>query len=240
MSLFLTTPVFAETIILKSGKTVEGKIIEKTDKYIKMDMEGVAITYFIIEIEKIGGEQLTSPQSSNIQETKSMQADIQSNIAQNITNSNPIQYRDIPEEANNYDKELLGYGIRFIPPPGWQKLKLVDRPEGIFFHSLDKNAVISLTFGIPASTASYNISMYLFRVNKKPTSEKKIEFLNAPCYVFINLEKNKKGMMIKHLTYHLFKNGKYFHIFYSADEKWFNNYLSEFEESLATYSLIEE
>lgn len=40
----------AETIILKSGKTVEGKIVEKTDKYIKIDFYGVPLTYFLDEI----------------------------------------------------------------------------------------------------------------------------------------------------------------------------------------------
>jgi len=45
--------VFAETITLKSGKTVEGKLIEKTDKYVKIDFLGVPITYFTDEIEKV-------------------------------------------------------------------------------------------------------------------------------------------------------------------------------------------
>lgn len=43
----------AETIVLKSGKTVEGKILEKTDKYIKIDFEGVSLTYSIDEVERI-------------------------------------------------------------------------------------------------------------------------------------------------------------------------------------------
>ena len=47
--------VFAETIILKSGKTVEGKLVEKTDKYIKIDFQGVPITYFFDDVESING-----------------------------------------------------------------------------------------------------------------------------------------------------------------------------------------
>jgi hypothetical protein len=52
--------VFAETIITKSGKTIEGKLIEKTDKYIKIDFQGVPITYFLDEIESIDGVKQSS------------------------------------------------------------------------------------------------------------------------------------------------------------------------------------
>ncbi|MCX5705440.1 MAG: hypothetical protein NTZ92_05235 [Candidatus Omnitrophica bacterium] len=47
------TALFADTVVLKSGKTVEGKIIEKTNKYVKIDFQGVELTYFVDEIEKI-------------------------------------------------------------------------------------------------------------------------------------------------------------------------------------------
>lgn len=49
---------FAETIYLKSGKIVEGKLIEKTDDYIKIDFQGVSLTYFLDEIEAIDGLKL--------------------------------------------------------------------------------------------------------------------------------------------------------------------------------------
>lgn len=44
---------YAATIYLKSGKEVEGKITEKTDKYIKMDFYGVELIYFLDEINRI-------------------------------------------------------------------------------------------------------------------------------------------------------------------------------------------
>lgn len=47
----------AETIYLKSGKKVEGKIIERTNSYIKVDFMGAPITYFTNEIDKIEGSQ---------------------------------------------------------------------------------------------------------------------------------------------------------------------------------------
>jgi Flp pilus assembly protein TadD len=53
----IATPfVFAETIILKSGRSFEGKIIEKTDSYIKIDSHGEAFTYNMDEVERIEEE----------------------------------------------------------------------------------------------------------------------------------------------------------------------------------------
>lgn len=50
---FAAMPVFAETVVLKSGRTVEGKILEKTDKYVKIDFEGIALTFYLDEINTI-------------------------------------------------------------------------------------------------------------------------------------------------------------------------------------------
>lgn len=46
---------FAETIVLKSGKTVEGKIIERTDQYVKIEFQGIGLTYFLEDVESIDG-----------------------------------------------------------------------------------------------------------------------------------------------------------------------------------------
>lgn len=53
-SLIITFSVsYAEVIILKSGKQIEEKIIERTKDYIKIDIGGVLITYWTDEIESI-------------------------------------------------------------------------------------------------------------------------------------------------------------------------------------------
>ena len=44
---------YADTLILKSGQKIEGKIIEKTNDYVKIDFQGVTITYFNDEIKDI-------------------------------------------------------------------------------------------------------------------------------------------------------------------------------------------
>jgi len=47
---------YAATVVLKSGKTVEGKIIKKTDEYIKLDIQGVSTVYYFNEVENIDGK----------------------------------------------------------------------------------------------------------------------------------------------------------------------------------------
>lgn len=55
---------YAETIALKSGKVVEGKITAKTDKYVKMDFHGVELTFYLEEIKEIKGGVETISQAS--------------------------------------------------------------------------------------------------------------------------------------------------------------------------------
>lgn len=58
MILFLMpSSVFASEIVLKSGQKIEGKIIEQTDKYVKIDPGvGVDVTYYKDEIATISQE----------------------------------------------------------------------------------------------------------------------------------------------------------------------------------------
>jgi len=65
--LLISSFCFAETIVLKSGKTVEGKILEKTDRYVKIDFEGIPITYFMDQIDKIEGD---NPLAGNVKKKK--------------------------------------------------------------------------------------------------------------------------------------------------------------------------
>jgi len=59
--IFLAAPAgWTEVLLLKSGKKVEAKIVERTDTCVKVDLEGVPLTYFSDEIESIDGQALRS------------------------------------------------------------------------------------------------------------------------------------------------------------------------------------
>lgn len=60
---------FAETLKLKNGRTVEGKIIEKTDEYVLFEVSGVAIKYYADEIENTAEIGLTMPQDDSAGKT---------------------------------------------------------------------------------------------------------------------------------------------------------------------------
>ncbi len=57
--------VSAETIILKSGERIEGKIIEKTDQYVRIEIiKGVPVTYWFDEVERVEEEAPPPPQGA--------------------------------------------------------------------------------------------------------------------------------------------------------------------------------
>lgn len=70
--------VFAETIILKSGKKVDAQIIERTDKNIKVNLGGVTLTYYFDEIESIDGI-AQGKEEKEIQLSSTATADLSSN-----------------------------------------------------------------------------------------------------------------------------------------------------------------
>ncbi len=51
--ILITSLASAETIKLKTGSLIEGKLVEKTDEYIKLDVSGVTVTFYNDEIENV-------------------------------------------------------------------------------------------------------------------------------------------------------------------------------------------
>lgn len=64
---FLAPSVFADTIRLKSGQEFEAKILERTDKSIKVDFNGAQLTYFLDEVEKINNEPVLTVISASVE-----------------------------------------------------------------------------------------------------------------------------------------------------------------------------
>ncbi len=55
----ITVNAFADTITLKSGKQIEGKILERNDELVRIGIEGVTITYFITDLEAVNQEKIS-------------------------------------------------------------------------------------------------------------------------------------------------------------------------------------
>ena len=47
----------AAKIFLKDGKTVEGEIVEQTERRVRVEMDGIPLTYYLEEVQRIENEQ---------------------------------------------------------------------------------------------------------------------------------------------------------------------------------------
>jgi hypothetical protein len=65
--LFLSS-AFCDTIALKSGKQIDGTIKEKTSDSVKVDIEGITITYYLTDIDSINGERIITESVSVIED----------------------------------------------------------------------------------------------------------------------------------------------------------------------------
>ncbi|MDD4294446.1 MAG: hypothetical protein PHP69_02910 [Candidatus Omnitrophica bacterium] len=79
ISLNLTFLLFAENIVLKTGRTVEARIMEKNNNSIKVDLYGVPVTYYFDEIASIDG-QAVGEISANISLDLSQQENTQDQV----------------------------------------------------------------------------------------------------------------------------------------------------------------
>jgi tetratricopeptide (TPR) repeat protein len=56
---------YAEILVLKNGKNIEGKIIERTDKYVKINILDIPITYYLTDVESIDGQKVVTLPTEN-------------------------------------------------------------------------------------------------------------------------------------------------------------------------------
>jgi hypothetical protein len=59
INLFFIPYLFAETILLKTGQSIEGNITERADEYIKVSFQGVDLIYYNDEIESISKKEVS-------------------------------------------------------------------------------------------------------------------------------------------------------------------------------------
>jgi len=67
--LLMTTVVSAETVVLKTGEKIDGKLVEKNDKYVKIDFKGAVIAYHTFEIESVDGKAVSEIKNDSSDET---------------------------------------------------------------------------------------------------------------------------------------------------------------------------
>lgn len=114
LCLFIVVAIagFCDTITLKSGKQIEGTIKEKTNDAVRLDIEGITITYYISDIDSINGEQATvdvvSPQPvvEVLDSTTASVQDTTNDISQNQQEMNPVATMETPLDINRNSDEF--------------------------------------------------------------------------------------------------------------------------------------
>jgi tetratricopeptide (TPR) repeat protein len=64
LSLYVLIPLFAETVVLKSGQTLTGKLISRTANSITIEVLGQPATFYFDEIESIDNNKIVSSSES--------------------------------------------------------------------------------------------------------------------------------------------------------------------------------
>jgi len=138
---FISSLAFAETVVLKSGKTVEGKIIEKTDKYIVIEIQGVPLTYFFDDIDNIKTDipkmQETIENSESIAFFDMFKAVSDPDAEQKIINAikaDPTMSEEKKQEALINFKQMLTEQRKLIDKARTEDGKIdIDKLENITF-----------------------------------------------------------------------------------------------------------
>lgn len=94
--------IFAETVVLKSGKTLEGKLIETTDKCIRIDVQGFLLTYSWDEVESIDRKPAKILKESVIVEILNPGYAKPPNIKDNIEINSGSTVKEILKKTNYY------------------------------------------------------------------------------------------------------------------------------------------
>lgn len=222
--------VFADTIKLKSNKIIEGNIIERTDKYIKVDVGiGVPITYFLDDIESIGGKEAVS--------TESKASSTQNDILEKEEKTG----RDTAAD-NTYRNESLG--ITMTGPQGWYLNRHDELAEfSVIFSKFsysekfpdpDTNPIITLQGkkNVPLDYSAERQINALIKGIKEDYPLRKLE--GSPIKLTIN---NIEWLCIKISTdilteiwYSYFKDGIIYNIMAIAPKKEFEDYHPIFEK----------
>jgi len=100
--LFFPISIFAETVVLKSGKTIEGKLIETTDKCIRINAQGFLLTYSWDEVESIDRRPANILKNSIIVEILNPRYAKPPNIKDNIEINSKSTVKEILKKTNYY------------------------------------------------------------------------------------------------------------------------------------------
>lgn len=109
-SVYFCCLVFADTVILKSGKSVQGKLIETTDEYIEIDISGTPVKYWKYEIERVETDSAVELPKANLDSQKTTHEEFSKKAFGLLVEKNYEEAIAIAEKSIEEDKTYLqGY-----------------------------------------------------------------------------------------------------------------------------------
>jgi len=120
----LTAAVSAETIVLKSGEKIEGKITERNARYIKIDYKGAVIIYHTFEIKSIDGKDVGVAEDASLDKTlqfilkKNASEEFPEGVSGNFVSAQECLGRGVAYYNNaNFDQAVseIGKAIKINP-----------------------------------------------------------------------------------------------------------------------------
>jgi hypothetical protein len=132
---FFTPYGWSETIVLKSGKTVDGKIIEKTGDYVRINFYGVDLKYYLDEIASI--------------DEKPMKTEPPPQLTITLQQEEPQNPPDTTKES--FENNEWGYSLRY--PSSW-KIMSANEIKRIMLMGLTPKNNSLVTLQLQAGTLS--------------------------------------------------------------------------------------
>lgn len=107
--------VQAESIELNSGEIIQGKVVEKTEDFVKVDIGiGIPVTYYLDEVQKISSEPISSPTS--VSETRTRSEDSSEEEVQ------PAESAPVPKVKTTESSGGTQKTAKPLPPAPTEKL----------------------------------------------------------------------------------------------------------------------
>lgn len=232
---FISTYAFSAVIYFKSGEKIEGKIIEKTDKYIKVDMGGgVPLTCLLDTIERIDGETV-------VQKVDDTQAP-----------SAPKMPVTLPQQEVVKPQDYRYFNIFKIRPPSeWQiEEKISDYERSVWFIEPNLNEGFLIMYAPCQNPDNYIFTDEYIKNRKDEAKNVLLETGTVSEASAINVKSSNyktntiDGIKfdteindIKTITNIAFiKNGYAFEIVFKlSPSNYYNKIFTDIEKSLATF-----
>ncbi|MDD5070720.1 MAG: hypothetical protein PHV17_08335 [Candidatus Omnitrophica bacterium] len=246
--------LFAEKLILNSGKIIEGEIVGTSSDSVKLKSNGIVLTYYNDQIKTIDGKPFPQPGSAKISFLPN-----QPNSKSNAGSAQIVYSKKNNSDLNDGEQIIfdnskqtilytnISYMFMITLPSEWsgfykkmsdgQKLYSGDNGDAISFRRKEDGSVsIDLIMERGYSNLDQAVNKYLDLIKSNPQSK----LLSGPETVIVGREAferiiffdDSKGLSTRYFLYHPKERTTYVITFNCLDESLSARYNSEFNKIL--------